>query len=144
MARADNQGNQALLEAGERPLERSLSEPVDVKTSFVTREGSYRLMSLSEYCRPNRVAFQPQGQTFPQVNVSLVRMGDEDARICFNHCREIYVYEYKGVKRADLTKPLDKKFYKGTIPTCHDFNEASVKGESVDLIIGERVFLGGF
>ncbi|ENN80023.1 hypothetical protein D910_06156 [Dendroctonus ponderosae] len=137
MARADNLGNQALLEAGERPLERSLSEPVDIKTSFVTREGSYRLMTLSEYCRPNRVAFQPQGQTSPQVNVSLVGLGDEGDRICFNHGREIYVYEYKGVKKAaDLTKPLDKKFYKGTNPTCHDFNEASVEGESVNLIIG--------
>ena len=24
-------------------------------------------------------------------------------------------------KSADLTKPLDKRLYKGTCPTCHDF-----------------------
>ena len=29
---------------------------------------------------------------------------------------------YVGLKKAaDLTKPLDKRLYKGTCPTCHDF-----------------------
>lgn len=142
MARSDNLGNQSLMEAGERPLERSLSEPGDIKTSFVTREGMYRLMTLSEYSRPNRVTYQPQGQTPPQVNVSLVSLGGEEGdRICFNHGRELYVYVYKGIKKAaDLNKPLEKKMYKGTNPTCHDFSEASANGESVNLLIGKFVF----
>ncbi|CAG9762164.1 unnamed protein product [Ceutorhynchus assimilis] len=137
MARADTVCNQSLLEAGERPLERPLGEPGDVKTSFVTREGIYRLMTLSEYSRPNRVTYQPQGQTPPQVNVSLVSLGDQGDRICFNHGRELYVYVYKGIKKAaDLNKPLEKKIYKGTNPTCHDFNDVSASGDSVYLLIG--------
>lgn len=137
MARADALCGQSLLEAGERPLERPLGEPGDVKTQFVTREGTYRLMTLSEYSRPNRVGYQPQGQTPPMVRVSLVSLPDQGERICFNHGRELYVYVYKGIKKAaDLSKPLDKKVYKGANPTCHDFNSATASGESVFLLIG--------
>lgn len=137
MPRADALCGQSLLEAGERPLERPLGEPGDVKTQFVTREGTYRLMTLSEYSRPNRVGYQPQGQTPPQVKVSLVSLPDQGERICFNHGRELYVYVYKGVKKAaDLSKPLDKKVYKGANPTCHDFNAATASVESVFLLIG--------
>lgn len=136
MARPDALCSQSLLEAGERPLERPLGDPGDVKTQFATREGVYRLMTLSEYSRPNRVGYQPQGQTPPQVCVSLVSLPEQGERICFNHGREIYVYVYKGTKKADLSKPLEKKGYKGTNPTCHDFNVASATGESVSLLIG--------
>lgn len=137
MARSDGLCTQSLLEAGERPLERPLGDPGDVKTQFVTREGTYRLMTLSEYSRPNRVGYQPQGQTPPQVRVSLVSLPEQGERICFNHGRELYVYVYKGIKKAaDLSKPLDKKVYKGTNPTCHDFNAASACTDSVGLLIG--------
>jgi len=37
---------------------------------------------------------------------------------------------------ADLTKPLDKRVYKGTIPTCHDFNLLTRSSESLELLIG--------
>lgn len=137
MARPDTLCNQSLLEAGDRSLDRPLGEPGDVKTQFVTREGTYRLMTLSEYTRPNRVAYQPQGQTPPQVRVSLVTLPDQGERICFNYGRELYVYVYKGIKKAaDLSKPLEKKGYKGTNPTCHDFNTASASADSVSLLIG--------
>lgn len=137
MARSEALCGQTLLEAGERPLERPVGEPGDVKTQFVTREGTYRLMTLSEYSRPNRVGYQPQGQTPPQVRVSLVTLPDRGEVICFNHGRELYVYVYKGIKKAaDLSKPLDKKVYKGTNPTCHDFNAASATTDSVSLLIG--------
>ena len=34
-------------------------------------------------------------------------------KIAFNYGREIFVYPYKGVKKAaDLTKPIDKRIYK--------------------------------
>nr|XP_023013817.1 WD repeat-containing protein 20 [Leptinotarsa decemlineata] len=137
MSRPDNLCNQSLIEAGERALDRTIGEPGDVKTQFVTREGTYRLMTLSEYSRPNRVGYQPQGQTPPQVRVSLVTLPDQGERICFNHGRELYVYIYKGIKKAaDLSKPLEKKVYKGTNPTCHDFNAASATADSICLLIG--------
>ncbi|XP_045776839.1 WD repeat-containing protein 20 [Maniola jurtina] len=121
----------------------------DVKTQFVTREGTYRLMTLSEYSRPNRVGYS-SGSGSTHVRVSLVSLppgpaggapgsdgqGSDD-RICFNHGKELYVYVYRGVKKAaDLTKPVDKKMYKGTNPTCHDFNTVTITPESVSLIIG--------
>lgn len=40
------------------------------------------------------------------------------------------------LQAADLTKPVDKKMYKGTNPTCHDFNTVTMTTESVSLIIG--------
>ncbi|KAM3958867.1 LOW QUALITY PROTEIN: WD repeat-containing protein 20 [Aphomia sociella] len=121
----------------------------DVKTQFVTREGTYRLMTLSEYSRPNRVGYT-SGSGSSHVRVSLVSLppgpgggapgsdgqGSDD-RICFNHGKELYVYVYRGVKKAaDLTKPVDKKMYKGTNPTCHDFNTVTMTADSVSLVIG--------
>lgn len=37
---------------------------------------------------------------------------------------------------ADLTKPVDKRIYKGTYPTCHDFNTTTVTSEGVFLLVG--------
>lgn len=37
---------------------------------------------------------------------------------------------------VDLSKPIDKRIYKGTQPTCHDFNQYSATAESVALIVG--------
>lgn len=45
----------------------------DLKTQFITREGTYRLMTLNEYSRPNRVGYQ-SNQNNPQVRVSLVTL----------------------------------------------------------------------
>lgn len=45
----------------------------ELKTNFVTREGVYRLLNLSEYSRPNRVGYQ-SNQNSPQVRVSLVSL----------------------------------------------------------------------
>ncbi|KAK9874047.1 hypothetical protein WA026_002404 [Henosepilachna vigintioctopunctata] len=139
MSRQDSLCSQSLLEAGDRSLDRSMSssDPGEIKTQFATREGAYRLMTLSEYSRPNRVGYQQQGQTPPQVRVSLAVLPDQGERICFNHGRELYVYVYKGIKKAaDLSKPLEKKIYKGTNPTCHDFNSFSATNESLSLLIG--------
>ncbi|XP_062536418.1 WD repeat-containing protein 20 [Armigeres subalbatus] len=174
----------------------------DLKTQFVTREGEYRLMTLSEYSRPNRVGYQ-NNQSNPQVRVSLVTLpssaqqttsqqqktfaengnnpsgnqvsalsttagcgvtpessnGREQIhnniagvaglsppscspsvggdRICFNYGKELYVYAYRGVKKAsDLSKPIDKKLYKGTNPSCHDFNAAAATYEGAPLLVG--------
>lgn len=169
----------------------------DLKTQFVTREGEYRLMTLSEYSRPNRVGYQ-NNQSNPQVRVSLVTLPSQQTsqqtvvengnnqggntgntnpvpstkfgcattnetsnnrdqthsnitgglspscstpiggdRICFNYGKELYVYAYRGVKKAsDLSKPIDKKLYKGTNPSCHDFNAAAATYEGAPLLVG--------
>jgi hypothetical protein len=36
----------------------------------------------------------------------------------------------------DLTRPLDKRVYRGTLPTCHDFNVITSSPEHVMLVIG--------
>ncbi|XP_036324421.1 WD repeat-containing protein 20 isoform X2 [Rhagoletis pomonella] len=205
----------------------------DLKTQFVTREGTYRLLTLSEYSRPNRVGYT-SNQSSPQVRVSIVSLpnnntcqnvasgngsggnnviggtvngnannsttnnskasGDGSAngsnasgpgslingqqvtygvpaamdarlgagismhtminggsdgqnglasqiyggdRICFNFGRELYVYAFRGVKKgAEMTKPIDKKFYKGTNPSCHDFNATSATPTGAPLLVG--------
>lgn len=40
------------------------------------------------------------------------------------------------LQAADLTKPVDKKMYKGTNPTCHDFNVVTMTPDSVSLVVG--------
>ena len=133
----------------------------EVRTHFSTREGVYKMMALAEYSRPNRgiSGYNPiqsvqqaggaaggsnQG-TNPPVRVTLISLPSDPAgfpdRICFNHGRELYFYTYKGARKpADLSKPIDKRIYKGTSPTCHDINRLSLSSESVLLLVG---FTGG-
>jgi len=40
------------------------------------------------------------------------------------------------LQAADLSKPIDKRIYKGTQPTCHDFNHLTATAESVSLLVG--------
>lgn len=40
------------------------------------------------------------------------------------------------MQAADLTKPVDKRVYKGTYPTCHDFNQCTVTNDGVSLLVG--------
>ncbi|KAM8706243.1 hypothetical protein ACLKA7_010509 [Drosophila subpalustris] len=220
----------------------------DLKTQFVTREGTYRLLTLPEYSRPNRVGYS-NNQSSPQVRVSFVTLpnpssgsgsnsgshnsknnseaanaspaattttsdkrtqlqsnggaitaatpatptitttlnggggmgggggggGDSyngsstvDARlgggismhsmtnggvldqngmptnqiyggdrICFNFGRDLYVYAFRGIKKgAEMSKPIDKKFYKGTNPSCHDFNANAATPTGAPLLVG--------
>ncbi|CAB1334893.1 unnamed protein product [Coregonus sp. 'balchen'] len=110
----------------------------EIKTQFTTREGVYKLLTHSEYSRPNRVPFNSQGSN--PVKVSFANVNDQSGngdRICFNVGRELYFYIYKGVRKAaDLSKPIDKRIYKGTQPTCHDFNHLTATAESVSLLVG--------
>ena len=128
----------------------------ELKTQFLTREGTYQLMSLAEYTRPNRLGYNSQPvncntpvkvSSLPALvsstkmtssQVSFVTSETEENRgekIAFNYGRELFVYPYRGVKKAaDLTKPLDKRVYKGTFPPCHDFGPPGcLKDESVRL-----------
>lgn len=36
----------------------------------------------------------------------------------------------------DLCKPIDKKLYKGTSPSCHDFNETTAVCDCAPLLVG--------
>lgn len=97
-------------------------------------------MAANEF-RPNRLGYTASPATNTPVKVSFVSMRDSVGlpidRICFNVGRELFVYNYRGVKKpTDHSKPVDKRIYKGTFPTCHDFNEASVTTDGVNLLIG--------
>lgn len=83
----------------------------DLKTQFVTREGTYKLMTLSEYSRPNRVGYT-NSQGSASVRVSFVTLPDPadptgaqglGDRMCFNFGKELYVYVYRGVKKVGPT-----------------------------------------
>nr|XP_015098573.1 dystrophia myotonica WD repeat-containing protein [Vicugna pacos] len=54
--------------------------------------------------------------------------------------RELYFYPgccRRGSQRSiDLNKPIDKRIYKGTQPTCHDFNQFTAATETISLLVG--------
>nr|XP_045015983.1 WD repeat-containing protein 20-like [Jaculus jaculus] len=108
------------------------------ETQFTTREGLYKLLPHSEYSRPNRVPFNSQGSNPVRVSfVSLNDQGGNGDRLCFDVGRELYFCIYQGVRKAaDLSKPIDKRIYKGAQPTCHDFNHLTATAESVSLLVG--------
>lgn len=81
----------------------------EIKKSFVTKEGCYKLMDLSEYSRPNKVPYSVQ-QCHP-VRVSFVTVKDQGGcndRLAFNIGRELYFYIYKGVRKVGV---VVKKLY---------------------------------
>ncbi|XP_063079426.1 WD repeat-containing protein 20-like [Engraulis encrasicolus] len=126
------------MQTSKMAVEGGGKETNEIKTQFTTREGVYKLLTHSEYSRPNRVPFNSQGSN--PVKVSFVNVNDQSGngdRICFNVGRELYFYIYKGVKKAaDLSKPIDKRIYKGTQPTCHDLNHVTATADSVSLLVG--------
>lgn len=76
----------------------------EVKTQFGTREGTYKVMTFSEY-RPNR-----SGCSIAQINhpvkVSFITLPDSSGngeRICFNVGRELYFYMYKGLRKVSVS-----------------------------------------
>lgn len=181
------------LGGGSSALDSSSLSPIvnpkdDLKTHFITREGVYKQMTLSEYSRPNRVplnqgssntgcapvrvsflSIRPTTSSNHENESEILVNGDiplprrdfgvssefrdgllpdspthseidaftNSDRICFNVGRELYVFVYRGVRNAvDLNKPIDKRVYKGTYPTCHDFNQETATATSCSLIIG--------
>uniref|UniRef100_G3VCG3 DM1 locus, WD repeat containing n=1 Tax=Sarcophilus harrisii TaxID=9305 RepID=G3VCG3_SARHA len=110
-------------------------------------------------CRRRRRRPSPPGPgpALPAVRLSLVRLGEPDAaaasgeptgpppaagdRVCFNLGRELYFYPGGSGRRGshrtiDLNKPIDKRIYKGTQPTCHDFNQYTAATETISLLVG--------
>ncbi|PAV60539.1 hypothetical protein WR25_25544 [Diploscapter pachys] len=140
-------------------LASSVSHQEEIKREFHTREGVYKQMTQAEYVRPkNHQMSQLQSrdaQNFQAVPVrvsflsldsvrnqnDVARDDDMDERwcdkMCFNVARELYIYNYGGpFGAADINNPLDKRLYKGTYPTCHDFNRERLSEKSCSLIIG--------
>lgn len=63
--------------------------------------------------------------------------GTRDMKICFNVGRELFVYNYDGVRTGpDASNAIYKRSYKGSSPTCHDFNQATATPESISLLVG--------
>ena len=52
---------------------------------------------------------------------------------CYHVTRTVVCFT---VKAADLTRPIEKKTYRGPSPTCHDFNQFTAKSDRLMLIIG--------
>ncbi|XP_063061023.1 WD repeat-containing protein 20 [Engraulis encrasicolus] len=159
----------------------TLKDINEIKSQFRTREGFYKLLTLSDSQQRGGLPRGPTTSTtvgpgsgsgsipgggvglvqgpgaassssaaansspagfLPPVRVSMVKLQPEDPsedseRVCFNIGRELYFYTYTNIKKAvDLSKPIDKRIYKGTQPTCHDFNQYSATADSVALIVG--------
>ncbi|KAI4883748.1 hypothetical protein NFI96_025904, partial [Prochilodus magdalenae] len=158
----------------------ALKDINEIKSQFRTREGFYKLLTLSDSQQRGGLQRGPAaagsaaapgapgsvggvglvqgpgagaagagaggssspGGFLPPVRVSMVKLQPEDPseeseRVCFNIGRELYFYTYTNIKKAvDLSKPIDKRIYKGTQPTCHDFNQYSATTDSVALIVG--------
>ena len=84
----------------------SLGPKDELKTQFMTREGTYHLMTLAEYSRPNRVGYaNAAANTSAPVKVSFFSNGasspggsgpEGGEKIAFNYGRELFVYPYKG------------------------------------------------
>lgn len=63
--------------------------------------------------------------------------GSRDKKICFNVGRELFVYNYDGVRAGpDASNPIYKRYYKASAPTCHDFNQATATSRSISLLVG--------
>uniref|UniRef100_A0A8D0G7E1 DM1 locus, WD repeat containing n=1 Tax=Sphenodon punctatus TaxID=8508 RepID=A0A8D0G7E1_SPHPU len=43
---------------------------------------------------------------------------------------------WRGRRSINLNKPIDKRIYKGTQPTCHDFNQFTAASETISLLVG--------
>ena len=75
----------------------------ELKQHFVTKEGCYRVMELSEYCRPTKIPYTVQ-QCHP-VRLSFISVKEQGGcndRIAFNVGRELYYYIYKGVRKVGV------------------------------------------
>lgn len=63
--------------------------------------------------------------------------GARDMKICFNVGRELFVYNYDGVRTGpDASHPIYKRSYKSSLPTCHDFNKTVALDGSICLLVG--------
>ena len=95
-------------------------ESIPVKVSFSGQHNHTHhhphLNSFSTTTAPQQHLSSPNNSN---INNSVV---DNNEKIAFNYGRELFVCPYRGVKRTHQdSKFTDKRIYKGTSPSCHDF-----------------------
>lgn len=56
-------------------------------------------------------------------------------KLCMKDVKYLFFFSFFQLS-ADLSKPVDKKLYKGTNPSCHDFNEAVAMSDGAPLLVG--------
>uniref|UniRef100_A0A914Q604 Uncharacterized protein n=1 Tax=Panagrolaimus davidi TaxID=227884 RepID=A0A914Q604_9BILA len=98
----------------------------EIKTHFSTGEGIYKKMTVATYSRPNKPTM---GNTFKKFNKCLFIF---KGSIAVPNC-PVRV-SIQGT--PNLNSPIDKRIYKGTFPTCHDFNQETARSDVCSLIIG--------
>lgn len=54
----------------------------------------------------------------------------------FLAAHQSHSFALSSPQAADLSKPVDKKLYKGTNPSCHDFNQTAATCEGAPLLVG--------
>lgn len=77
------------------------------------------------YPLPPRLTLLPLGG-FPRPQLPLPSSPCSDPLTCL----------LPRFKSIDLNKPIDKRIYKGTQPTCHDFNQFTAATETISLLVG--------
>ena len=116
-----------------------------IRHQFKTREGTYRKLNYSEFSHilnKNYNGASTPSQTNIGIKCSFCYIQDSSPElICFNTSREIYVYNFYGANKISepnmpVDKLIDKRIYKGTFPTGHDFNQCTATADSVELLIG--------
>lgn len=97
----------------------------DLKTQFVTREGCYRLLNLSEYSRPNRGGYQ-SNQNSPQVRVSFVSLPQSPIQVSAAQ-QQKSLEKGKRKKKSPASRPessqLQNSFtFQGSSPVNNNIN----------------------
>lgn len=122
----------------------------EIKTQFRTREGYYKLLNSPDYSQRSSGITNSNSSIAnnekTSIKISLVTLDDnsdvqsslrQSTNVCFNIGRELFVYNYDGVRtRPDASNPIYKRSYKGSSPTCHDFNQLTASTESISLLVG--------
>lgn len=87
---------------------------------------------------PNSPTSSPNQNGGSNVHINYARNPRvRDTKICFNVGKELFVYNYEGVRNGpDASNPIYKRSYKGSSPTCHDFNQAIASSGQICLLVG--------
>ena len=74
----------------------------EIKTQFCTKEGKYRVLRLSDYSRPmnNTPNNIPVKLSFVTLKGGGDSDGDNEDKIAFNVGRDMFFYNFRGVKKV--------------------------------------------
>lgn len=115
------------------------NEKTCIKISLVTlNDNSDTMTGLRQPTIANHRSVNNDSQNQnPGARYHRTSKGTRDKKICFNVGRELFVYNYDGVRTGpDASNPIYKRSYKGSSPTCHDFNQSTASQYSIPLLVG--------